>query len=115
MEIPESRERTWALFCHLSAFAGFFIPFGHVIGPLTIWLVKREEHDLVDDQGKESLNFQISVTIYGAAAALLVLVVIGIPLVMAVVVSDVIWVVIATVRASRGERYRYPLTLRFVK
>ena len=60
----ESNERTFAMLCHLSALIGFFIPFGHIIGPLIIWLIKKDTSKLVDDQGRESLNFQISLTIY---------------------------------------------------
>ncbi len=55
----EKDARTWAMLCHIGAFAGYIIPFGHIIAPLVIWLIKKDESPFVDDQGKESLNFQI--------------------------------------------------------
>ena len=58
-KVDEKQERTWALFCHIGALAGFIFPFGNIIAPLVIWLIKKEEYPLVDDQGKESVNFQI--------------------------------------------------------
>ena len=57
----QNEERTFAMLCHLLVFSGYFIPFGNIIGPLIIWIVKRDDHPLVNDQGKEVLNFQISI------------------------------------------------------
>ena len=74
----QNTERTWAAFAHLSALLGILIPFGNLIAPLAIWLLKKNESAFIDDQGKESLNFQISVLIYGFIAAVLVFVAIGI-------------------------------------
>ena len=102
--------------CHLAGLAAFVgIPLGHILGPLIIWLIKREEHPLVNEQGKEALNFQISMTIYGIAAGLLMFVIIGFILLPALVILDVILVVMAAVKTSSGESYRYPITIRFVK
>jgi len=78
--MEQQEERNWGMFCHLAALAGFIIPLGNVIGPLVIWLMKKDESQFVDDQGKESVNFQISFIIYALVAALLVIVVIGIVL-----------------------------------
>lgn len=108
-------ERTWALFCHIGALAGFVFPFGNIIAPLVIWLIKKEELPLVDDQGKESLNFQISLTIYMVAAGILSIVLIGIPLLIALGVFGLVEVILAAVRANAGERFRYPLNLRLIK
>jgi hypothetical protein len=102
------------MLCHLVAFAGYVFPMGHIIGPLVIYLLKREQYPLVEDQGKESLNFQISVTIYVAAALLLSLAIIGIPLLIALLIFHFIVVLLATIRADRGERYRYPLSIRLI-
>jgi len=113
--MSEKDAKTWAMLCHVGAFAGYIIPFGHIITPLVIWLIKKDESPFVDDQGKESLNFQISMSIYAIIAALLTLVVIGVILLIGVVIFDVIMVIIAAVRANSGERYRYPLCMRFVK
>jgi len=113
--MSEKDARTWAMLCHIGAFAGYIIPFGHIVAPLVIWLIKKDESPFVDDQGKESLNFQISISLYAIIAALLTLVVIGAVLLIALVIFDVIMVIIASVRANNGERYRYPLCMRFIK
>ena len=63
MEITNKDERMWGMFCHLAALAGFIIPFGNIIGPLIVWQIKKEEFPFVEDQGKESLKFQISIFI----------------------------------------------------
>jgi hypothetical protein len=112
----QSEARTWAMLTHLIALCGFIgVPFGHIIGPLVIWLVKKDQFPLVDDQGKESLNFQISMTIYGIVAGILSFVVIGIPLLIALVLADIVLVIIASVAANQGQLYRYPLTIKFLK
>lgn len=108
-------ERTWAMLCHLSALAGFIVGIGYIIAPLVIWLIKKDQYPLVNDQGKESVNFQISMTIYAAVAAVLVLIAIGIPLLFAILVFDIIQVIIASIRANEGIAYRYPLTIRLIK
>ena len=78
-------------------------------------MLKRYDHPFIDEQGKESLNFQISMTIYGIVAAVLILILIGVLLLVAVFLADLILVIVAAVRASNGESYRYPLTIRFLK
>lgn len=107
-------ERTWAMLSHLSAFAGFVIPFGHIIGPLIVWLLKKDEFPFVDEQGKESLNFQISMTIYCIVAAILIIVLIGIALLIGLLIFTLIVVIIASIKASEGESFRYPLSIRFI-
>ena len=106
----------WGMLAHLSAFAGLVIPFiGHVLGPLVIWLIKRETMPFVNDQGKEALNFQITVTIAFAVAGVLVLAFIGILLLPLIAIADIIMTIIAAVKANEGVVYRYPLTLRLIK
>ena len=109
----KSDDKTFAILCHVSAiFLGW-------LGPLIIWLIKKDQSELVDDQGKESLNFQISIWIYGIAASLLCLTIILIPLVILFVIAlgifDLVMVIIAAVKVSNGERYRYPLCIRLIK
>jgi uncharacterized Tic20 family protein len=106
-------ERTWAMLCHISVFSMFIFPLGNIIGPLVIWLIKKEEYPLVDDQGREVLNFQISVIIYAVISALLIFVLIGIPLLIALAIIDIILTIIGAMRANDGIKYRYPLTIRF--
>ncbi|MEN6371601.1 MAG: DUF4870 domain-containing protein [Armatimonadota bacterium] len=109
-------ERLWGMLCHLAAFAGFFVPWiGFILGPLIVWLIKKDQYPFVNDQGKESLNFQISILIYSAIAAALIVVVIGVALLLALTVMEIVLIILASVAANEGRRYRYPLTIRFVK
>jgi hypothetical protein len=101
--------------CHLSALAGFLIPLGNVLRPLVVWLIKRNEIPSVDAHGKESLNFQISVLIYLAVAAVLMIVLIGFFLMIAIGIAALVLVILASVKASNGEQYRYPFTIRFIQ
>lgn len=114
-KMNESQERNFAMVCHLAAFAGFIIPFGHIIGPLVLWLIKKDESALVNDQGKESLNFQISITIYAIISAFLILLLIGIPLLIAIGIFDLVMIIIASVKTNSGEKFRYPLAIRLVQ
>lgn len=107
-------ERVWGMLAHLTALAGFVIPFGNIIGPLVVWLLKREEMPFVDDQGKESLNFQITILILMAVGVALACFFIGFILLLILAVYPVVMVIIAGVRANSGERYRYPLTIRLL-
>lgn len=113
---PTQQEKTFGMLSHLTALALFIgIPFGNILGPLVIWLIKKDELPFVDDQGKESLNFQISMLIYGAGAGILSLILIGIPLLFAIAIFDIVVVIMAAVQANSGTRYRYPLCIRFIK
>ncbi len=107
-------ERLWAMFCHLSGLGAYVFPFGNVILPLVIWLIKKDEYPLVNDQGKESLNFQLSILIYTLVSAILLLAVVGIVLLPAVLIFDVVMIIIASIKANEGVAYRYPLTIRFI-
>lgn len=110
-----SDERMWAMLCHLSAFAGYLVPFGNVLGPLIIWLIKKDQYAFVDDQGKEALNFQISIMIWAAISAVLCFVLIGIPLLIAVIIFSIVMTIVAAIKANGGEAYRYPLTIRLIQ
>ena len=107
--------RTWSVLCHASALLGLFFHFlGHLGGPLIVWLMKRGDSPEIDAHGKESLNFQISMLIYDAVAAILCIVLIGIPILIALWVLNTVFVIIASVKASEGKFYRYPITIRFI-
>jgi len=102
-------EKTMAMLAHLlTLFTGF-------IGPLIIWLIKKDDSDFVNDQGKEALNFGISITIYYFVAALSFLVLIGIILVPAVLIFAIVNIIRGTIAANKGERFRYPLCIRLIK
>lgn len=108
-------EAMWAMFCHLGGLFGFVFPFGNILAPLVIWLVHRDTYPLVDDQGKEAVNFQISLSIYLIASALMVLIVIGFFLVIALLVFALVVTVSAAIQASKGDKYRYPFAIRFIQ
>jgi hypothetical protein len=110
-----SQSKTWDMLCHLSALAGFIIPFGNLIGPVLVWQIKKNEFPSVDAHGKESVNFQISVVIYAFVGFLLTFVLIGIPLLVLLALGSLVLIVIASIKANNGEAYRYPLTIRFLK
>ena len=113
--IDDKDERMWGMLCHLSALSGFIIPFGNIIGPLIIYSMKKDEYAFVADQGKESLNFQISVLIYLMISAIAALLIVGIFFLMLVPLLSLILTVVASVRANDGEYYRYPLCIQIIK
>jgi uncharacterized protein len=114
--LPTQDERTWAMVAHLSAFAALIVPFaGGVLGPLVVWLIKRDQSEFVSDQGKEALNFNISVMIAWVICGLLIFVAIGILLSAALFIYWFCVTIIAGIKASEGVRYRHRFTLRLVK
>jgi len=117
-------EKTFGMLCHLSALALFILPsFGNIFGPLIIWLIKKDQSTWIDRQGKEALNFQISMVIYVFAAFflmfLLTLTVIGIPLAVLIGLGlAAFWLIVvisASIKTSNGEDFRYPLNIRFIR
>jgi uncharacterized Tic20 family protein len=116
-------ERQWAMFAHLSSLLGALVTggLGVFIGPLVIWLIKKETMPFVDDQGKEALNFNITLAILGVALLILTVITFGIgalltvPVGLAAAVGWLVLTVIASIKASEGVAYRYPLTLRLIK
>ena len=108
--------RTWCALCHASALLGVFLHFpGHVLAPLAVWLMKRDESPEIDAHGKEALNFQISMLIYNAVAAVFCLVLIGFLLLPLLWILNAIFVIVAAIQASDGKFYRYPMTIRFIQ
>ena len=109
-------EQNWAMFCHLSALAGFVVPFGNILGPLVIWLIKRAEMPLVEQHGKEAINFQITVTIAVVISVILMFVVIGFVLIAIVGIGALVLTIMAAVKVSNGKLdYRYPWSIRLLK
>ena len=109
-----SDERTMAMLCHLAAFAGVVIPFGNIIGPLVIWLIKKDSSPYIDYHGKEALNFQIAFTIYMLISLLLMMVLIGLILLPVVGIAGLVLMIIAAIKAKDGEEYRYPYIFRLL-
>jgi len=122
-----AEERQWAMFAHLSALIGGIVTAGWAgslgcfVGPLVIWMMKKDTMPFVDDQAKEALNFNISVAIVFFVLFVLTLVTLGIgailtlPVMVLVGLAWLVLTIIAAMKANQGERYRYPLTLRLVK
>jgi len=122
-----SDQRTWAMAAHLSALLGAVLTSTYAggvacfIGPLIVWLVKRNTMPFVADQAKEALNFNITVALASLVLLILSIITFGIGLILAIplwVVIGVAWLVltiVAAVKANEGVRYRYPFALRFIK
>lgn len=116
-----AQERQWGMAAHLSAFAGLLVPFGSILGPLIVWLVKKEEMPFVNDQGKEALNFNILTGIVAAALFILTVGTFGIgilltlPLGICLGIAWLVLTIIAAIKANEGQAYRYPVNLRLVK
>ncbi len=107
--------RKWAMICHLSALVGLLgNGIGFLIGPLVVWLIKREDDPLIEEQGKEAVNFQLTMFLAMFVSLLLAFVLIGIPLLIIFGLMMVIFPIIAAVKTSNGERYRYPISIRFL-
>jgi uncharacterized Tic20 family protein len=118
---PTSDEKTWAMLAHLSGFLGYLvvIPFASIIGPLVVWLLKKDASTFVDEHGKESINFQITMSIFYAITWVLlfsiIFTLIAIPLFGLLGVWIVVLVIVAAIKAVNGEDFRYPLTIRLLR
>ncbi|MFH1371195.1 MAG: DUF4870 domain-containing protein [Planctomycetota bacterium] len=114
---PPSKDAcTWAMFCHLAGMAWLIVPaIGGIIGPLIVWQIKKDLSPFVEQNGKEALNFQISMLIYAIVAALLIMACVGTFLLPLVAIADIVFAIIAAVKATNGQAYRYPATIRFIK
>jgi uncharacterized Tic20 family protein len=110
-----SPERQWGMFAHLSTFSACVgIPFGNIVGPLIMFLIKKDEYPFGADQAKEALNFNISCTLYGLISIALCFVIIGFVLLPILGIFWLVATIIASVRSNEGVSYRYPLCIRFV-
>lgn len=125
---PADNSNTLGMLCHLLALSGLLgVPFGHILGPLIMWLIKKDECPFVDECGKEALNFNISMTIYASALILVAIPTIIIPFlgvlilglailgVLSIFFIGLVLVIIAALKANEGINYQYPLTIRFLK
>ena len=113
--MPASEERTWSIVVHAAAFAGALVPFGTILGPFIVWIIKKPESALVDRHGRAAINFQISMLIYFIGSAILILVVVGVLLLIVLVIFWFVMVLVATVRAADGRDPGYLLSIEFLK
>ena len=112
-ENPDARK--WASLCHIVALSGLIgNGVGFVLGPLVVWLIKKDEYSFVEEQGKEAINFQITMIIAAIISGILTIVVVGFFLLVAVGIVMIAFPIIAAVKASNGEHYKYPFTVRFI-
>ena len=114
IRVLSETERNWAMFCHLAAFAGFFFPFGGIIGPLICWLSRKDESTWVNENGKSSMNFQLSMLLYFVLALPLCFIIIGFPIIAVIGTLKIVCIIIASVKASKGEEFKYPLAIPFI-
>lgn len=110
----DERVRMWTVGCHLSALLGYVLPFGHLLGPLAVWLSKRHSMPAIESAGRSALNFQLSVTVYVLTALLLSFFLIGVVVLFVVAVFHFAAVLYAALRAQRGLEVDYPFSLRFI-
>ena len=108
--------RMWAMFCHLAGLAGYVMPLvGNIVAPLILWQLKKDEYPFVDKQGKEAVNFQISMSLYAIISLMMFVVCLGTFLLAAVCIVYLVLLMVAAVKANNGQPYRYPLIIRLIK
>ena len=114
-----SDDRTWGVLAHAAAFAGFVVPFGNVLGPLLVWAIKKDESQFVAENARRALNFQVTwllLTLFGIAVLIVATITAGVAVppgfffvALAWLLVPLVLIVIAIIRVSDGEVYRYPL------
>jgi len=132
LRLPTQEEKNTALFTHLASFGSLVIPFGNIIGPLIVWLIKKDDSEFVDKNGKESLNFQITVTlillvligfavafaisfgIHNNGGGIAISIIFPILLLILLSIMSLAFVIVAAVKASKGEVFHYPVSIRFI-
>lgn len=112
-DIITENDKNWAMACHLSAFAGSFFPLGSVIGPLICWLSRKDISSWVDQNGKKSMNFQISILLYEVLCIPLCFIIVGIPIIVCLWLLKVVCTIIASIKAAKQEEFKYPLSIPF--
>jgi uncharacterized Tic20 family protein len=124
--VPSAEEKQWAMFAHLSALLGGLVTgwvggWGWFLGPLIIWLVKKDSMPFVNDQAKEALNFNITIAIIFVILTILGVATLGVgfllifPLMLVIGIAALVFIILAAIKANEGVAYRYPFALRLVK
>lgn len=112
---PRKKAREWAMALHLSLFAGHLVPFGGIIAPIVIWQTQKAEMPELDQHGKNAVNWVITFVISLCVFVPLSFVFVGIPFLIAAVVLNVVFPIIAALKANDGEVWKYPLAISFIK
>lgn len=108
-------DRQWKVILHLSGLCGLIIPYvGNILGPLVVWLMKKEEMPALEPEGRKVLNFQISWSIYIFLASLSLFFCVGAFLLPVVGLAWLVLLIIGAVKASNGEPYTFPLTIKML-
>jgi uncharacterized Tic20 family protein len=110
-------EKSWGMYVHLAALAGLAVPGGSLIGPLIVWMIKKDEMPFVDRHGKEEVNFQLNILILALLTMPIVLITFGIAffLPLAVGILGAVMPIVAGMKANNGEEYQYPYIVRLIK
>jgi len=106
--------RQWAMFLHFSLLAGFVVPLAGLVAPVIIWQIKKTEYPELDVHGKIAANWILSLIVYAVVSALLILVLVGIPLLIALGVLAVVFPIVGGIKANNGETWKYPLSIQFL-
>jgi len=113
---PDEEARKWGMIVHLSALVGLLgNGIGFLLGPLAVWLMKRDDDPFVDANGKEAVNFQITMMLAAVVSAFLIIILVGFVLLAIIGIMAVVFPIIAGLKAKEGEVYRYPMTIRLIK
>jgi uncharacterized Tic20 family protein len=107
-------EKTWGMIAHLATLSGLIIPFGTLLGPLIVWLIKKDTMPFASAHAKEALNFNITVFLAFVVSGILTVILIGFLMMFAVFIAWIVLSIMAALKANGGEEYRYPFTLRLV-
>lgn len=114
MNTNNDNDKTMNMLCHLLALSGFFVPLGSVIGPLIIWLVKKDEIESVDRHGRAALNFQLTMLIVYVVCFILLFVAIGAILLPIAALFSFIMIIVASIKAYEGKEVSYPFSIKFL-
>lgn len=114
-ELMGMDQNTYLMLMHLSQFGGFLVPGLGFALPIVLWLTNNSNNAEVDRHGKNIVNFMISMLIYAVISAILIIVIIGIPMLIAIGILEIVFIIMAAVKASRGEYWKYPLSISFFK
>ncbi len=112
---PSERERAWVAAMHATSLLGFLIPLGNVIAPLVLWLIARRTSPFVDEQGREALNFNLSIALYAVIAGILILLPVGLVILIATAGMLLVLPIVATVQGARGQEFHYPAAIGFIR
>lgn len=112
--MDDDQVRSYTLGLHLSALATL-VGIPSIVGPLVMWLIKKDESDFIDQHGKAAVNFHLTMLIASIVSAILIIVLVGILLLIIIGILIIVFSIIAAIKAQNGEEYTYPLSIRFLK